>query len=91
MDGVEKMVGRVLIDFSDDASAGAFPHVAIEVAAEVEFLAHGEFFGEADDASVAADEQRFGGFGLCAAVERDPGGFQGHAKADAVALPETIG
>ena len=91
MDGVEKMIGRILIDFGDDASAGGFPHVAIEVAAEVEFLAHGKFFGEADDAAIAADEQRFGGFGDSAAVRRDPRCFQGHAEADAVALPETIG
>jgi len=91
MDGVEKMIGRVLIDFGDDAGPGAFPHVAIEVAAEVEFLSHGEFFSEADNAAIAADEQRFGGFGESAAVGRDPGSFQGHAEADAVALPETIG
>ena len=91
MDGVKKMIGRVLIDFGDDASAGAFPHIAFEVAAEVEFLAHGQFFGEADNAAIAADEQRFGGFGESAAVGRDPGSFQGHAEADAVALPESIG
>ncbi len=85
------MIGRVLIDFGDDASAGAFPHVALEIAAEVEILAHGKFFGEADDAAVAADEQRFGGCGLRTAVGSDPGSFQGHAEADAVTLPETIG
>ena len=85
------MIGRVLIDFGDDAGACVFPHVAIEVASEVEFLAHGKLFGKTDDAAISADEQRFGGFGLGAAVGRDPGSLQGHAEADAVALPETIG
>src|SRR6266404_2062571 len=87
VDGIKKMIGRVLIDFGDDASAGAFPHVALEIAAEVEILAHGKFFGEADDAAVAADEQRFGSCGLRTAVGSDPGSFQGHAEADAVTLP----
>jgi len=91
MDGVEKIVGRVLIDFGDDASARAFPDIAIEVAAEVEFHASRELFGEAKDAAIAADEQGFGGFGDSASVGRDPGSFHGHAEADAVTLPETIG
>ena len=91
MDGVEKSVRGVLIDFGDDASASVFPDVAVDVAAEVEFLTHGKLFGETENAAIAADEQSFGGFGESAAVGRDPGSFQGHAEADAVALPETIG
>ncbi len=91
MNCVKKMIGRILIDFGDDAGASAFPDVAIEVTAEVEFLSHGEFFGEAEDAAIAADEHGFGSFGEGATVGRDPGSFHGHAEADAVTLPETIG
>ncbi len=47
MDGVEEVIGRVLVDFGDDAGAGVFPVVAFKVAAEMELLAHGKFFGEA--------------------------------------------
>ena len=90
MDGVEKSVRRVLIDFGDDASASALPDVALEVAAEVELHAGGEPFGEADDAAIAADKQSLGGLGDGATVVRDPGSLHGHAEADAVALPETI-
>jgi hypothetical protein len=91
MNGVKEMVGRVLIDFSDDAGASAFPDVALEIAAEVKFLGDRKFFGEADDAAVAADEESFGGFGESAAVGRDPGSFQGHTEADAVTLAKAIG
>ena len=72
MNGIEEMIGRVLVDFGDDAGATGFPIVAFEMAAQVEFLTHGEFFGEADDAAIAADKQGFGGFPKGLAVERDP-------------------
>ena len=91
MNGIEKSVGRILIDFGDDAGASAFPDVAIEVAAKVELHAGGKLFGEAEDAAIAADQQGFGGFGGGAALRSDPRSFHGHAEADAVALPETIG
>ena len=91
MNGVEEMIGRVLVDFGDDAGTGAFPHVAIEMAAEVELVASGKFFGQAEDAAIAADEQGFGGLRESAAVERDPRSLHGHAEADAVTLPKTIG
>jgi hypothetical protein len=91
MDGVKEIVGRVLVDFGDDASAGVLPVVAIEMAAEVKFLAHGKFIREAEDAAIAADEQGFGGLRESGAFERDPGGFHGHAEADAVTLAKTIG
>src|SRR2546429_3481751 len=45
MNGVKEVIGRVLVDFGDDAGAGVFPGVSFEVAAQVELLAHGEFFG----------------------------------------------
>ena len=91
MDGVEKVVGRVLVDFGDDAGAGVFPVVAVEVAAEVEFLAHGKSFGEAEDAAIAADEQSFGVLREGGAIERDPRCLDGHAESHAVTLPESIG
>src|SRR5713101_10046894 len=61
VDGVNKVVRRVLVDFRDDAGAGALPVVAILVAAEVQLLAGGKFFVQAHDAAIAADEQCFGG------------------------------
>ena len=45
MDGVEKVIGWILVDFGDDAGAGVFPEVAIEMTAEVELVAHGKFLG----------------------------------------------
>ena len=91
MDGVEEMIGRVLVDFGDDAGASIFPNVAIEMAAEVELVAHGKFFSQAQDAAIAADEHGFGSLRESLAVERNPRSFHGHAEADAVTLPETIG
>jgi hypothetical protein len=91
MNGVEESVGRVLIDFGDDASAGGFPDVAIDVAAEVEFHAGRELFGEAEDAAIAADEQGFGGFREGVALVRDPRSLHRHAEADTVTLPKSIG
>jgi hypothetical protein len=90
MNGVEEMIGRVLVDFSDDAGASVFPDVAIKVAAEVELLAGGKFFGEAQDAAIAADEHSFGGLRESPAIERDPRSLHGHAEADAVALPKSV-
>src|SRR5947207_3233956 len=60
MDGVEKVVRRVLVDFGDDAGAGVFPLVAIEAAAEVELLAHGTLLRQAEHAAITAGEQGFG-------------------------------
>src|SRR5437879_615942 len=45
MNGVKEMIGRVLVNFSDDAGAGVFPEFALEMAAEMDFLAHGKLFG----------------------------------------------
>jgi hypothetical protein len=91
MNGVEEVVGRVLVDFGDDAGASVFPGVAVEAAAEVELLAHRELFCEAEDAAIAADEQGFGRVRQCLASGRDPGGLHGDTEADAVTLPESIG
>jgi hypothetical protein len=91
MNGVEKMVGRVLVDFGDDAGASVFPEVAIEMTAEMELVAHGKLFGEAQDSAIAADEHGFGGLRERLAVERDPRSLHGHTEADAVTLAETIG
>jgi hypothetical protein len=89
--GVEEVVGRVLVDFGDDAGAGAFPHVAIEMAAEVELMTGGKLFGKAQDAAIAADKHGFGGLRESAAVERNPRSLHGHTEADAVTLPKAIG
>ena len=89
VDGVEEAVG-LLVDFSDDAGAGAFPLVAFALAAEVEFLAHGQLIGEAKDAAVAADEQSLGGLFVGRASAGDPGCLDGHAEADAVTLAKAI-
>jgi len=91
MDGVEEVIGRVLVDFGDDACAGVFPEFALEIAAEVELLTHGKLFGEAEDAAIAADEHGFGGLRDGLAAGRDPGSFHGHAEADAVTLAEAVG
>jgi hypothetical protein len=90
MNGVKEIVGRILVDFGYDAGASVFPMIAFEAAAEVEFLADGEFFGEAEDAAVAADEQSFGGLREHGAFWRGPGGLDGHTEADAVTLAEAV-
>ena len=91
VDGVEEVIGRVLVDFGDDAGAGVFPVVAFEIAAEVKLLAHGKFFGEAEDAAIAADEESFGVLGDRDAGGGDPAGFDGHAEAHAIALAKSVG
>ncbi len=68
MDGVEEMIGRILVDFGEDAGASVFPIIAVKIAAEVEFLAGVELFGEAEDAAIAADEH-----GFCSLCERGAG------------------
>lgn len=90
VDGVKESIG-LLVDFGDNACTGAFPDVAVLVAAEMEFLAGGEFFGEAQNAAIPADEQGFGGLLESGACGRGPGGFHGHAEADTVTLAESIG
>src|SRR5229473_898014 len=60
VDGVNKVMRWVLVDFGDDARASALPVVAILVAAEVQLLAGGKFFVQAHDAAIAADEQCLG-------------------------------
>src|SRR5260370_26474527 len=57
VNGIEKVVRRVLVDLGDHAGAGFFPVVAIEVAAEMELLAPREFLREAKNTAVAASEQ----------------------------------
>jgi len=58
MNGVKEVIGRVLVNFGDGAGAGLFPVVAFAAAAQVELLAHGKFFGQAETPPLAADEQR---------------------------------
>jgi len=53
MNGVKEVIGRVLVDFGDDAGAGALPVIAFEIAAQVELLAHREFLGQTEDAAIA--------------------------------------
>jgi len=91
MNGVEEVIGRVLIDFCDDAGAGVFPVVAFKTAAQVQLLAHGKFFSEAENAAIAADEQSFGILGEGDASAGDPGCLNGHAELHAVTLAESIG
>jgi hypothetical protein len=91
MNGIEKMIGRVLVNFRDHAGASVFPEFAFKAAAEVELLAHGKFFREAEDAAIAADEHGFGHLSDRVALRRDPGGFHGHAEADAVTLAKAVG
>ena len=90
MNGVDKAF-EVLIDFGDDARAGIFPVIAFEAAAEVKLLAGFEFLVDAQDAAVAADQQRFSGLRKGGAGGSGPRSFQGHAEADAVTLPEAVG
>jgi hypothetical protein len=91
MNGIEEMIGRILVDFGDDAGAGVLPSVAFEIAAQVKLLAHEKFFGQAEDAAIAADEESFGGLREGDAGRSDQGHLQGHAETHAVALPESIG
>jgi len=91
MNGVKEVIRRVLVDFGDDAGAGLLPVVAFEVAAQVEFLAHGKFFGQAEDAAIAADEQSLGVVRDGDASRREPRYLDGHAESHAVALTESIG
>jgi len=86
MNGVKEVIGRVLVDFGDDTGAGLLPVVAFEVAAQVEFLAHGKFFGQAEDAAIAADEQRLGVVRDGDASRREPRYLDGHAESHAVAF-----
>jgi hypothetical protein len=65
--------------------------IAVQVAAEVEFLASGDAFGEAEDAAVAADEKCFSRLGNGSAVRGDPRCLDGHAEAHAVTLSQAIG
>jgi len=90
VDGVEEVIGRVLVDFCDNAGAGAFRVVAVESAAKVKLLARGKFFREAKDAAIAADEQSFGVLLDSVTSGRDPGGLDGHAESHAVTLPESV-
>jgi hypothetical protein len=82
---------RFLVDFGDDARAGALEIVAFSLAAQVEFLTHGDFFGEAQNAAVAADEQSFRGLLERGAGTGDPGCLDGHAEGHAVTLAEAVG
>ena len=91
VNGVEKVIGRVLVNFGDDTGASVFPEFAFEVAAEVELLAHGKLFREAKNAAITADEHGFGDLGDGLPIGRDPGSFHGHAEADAVTLAEAVG
>ncbi len=91
MNGVEEVIGRVLVDFGDDAGAGVLPVIAFEMAAQVELLAGGKFIGQAKNAAIAADEQGFGVLRDGEAGGRDPRCLDGHAESHAVTLPESIG
>ncbi len=91
MNGVKEVIGRVLVDFGDDAGAGALPVIAFEIAAQVELLAHREFLGQTEDAAIAADEQGFGVLREGDASGREPRRLDGHAESHAVTLPESIG
>jgi hypothetical protein len=90
MDGVEVTVGFV-VDFGDDAGASGLPLIGFELAAEVEFLASGDAFGETEDAAVAADEQSFSRLRNGSAGAGDPRCLDGHAEAHAVTLSQAIG
>src|SRR5713101_1982142 len=91
VNGVEEVIGGILVDFGDHARASVFPMIAFEIAAEVELLAGGKFFGEAEDAAIAADEQGFRRLRESGPGGRNPRSLHGHAEADAVTLPESIG
>ncbi len=90
MNGVEEVVRRVLVDFGDDAGAGVFPLIAIEAAAEVKLLTHGEFLGQAENTAIAADEQGFGVLRDGGAGAGDPRCLNGHAESYAVTLAEAV-
>jgi hypothetical protein len=85
MDGVEEAFG-VLVNFSDDAGAGGLDVVTFELAFKSKFLVLKEFFLEAKDAAVAADEEGLRHLFDGDAAGAKPGGFDRHAKGDAVAL-----
>src|SRR5882672_7150220 len=57
----------------------------------MEFLTHGEFFGEAQDAAVTADEQSLRGLPERGAATGDPRCLDRHAESHAVALAEAVG
>jgi hypothetical protein len=90
VNSVKEVVGRVLVDFGDDASTGVLPLVAIEAAAEVELLAHRKLFGQAEDSAVAAYEQGFGVLRDGGAGAGDPRCLDRHAESYAVTLAEAV-
>ena len=81
----------VAIEFGEDAGTRGFPAVGVGEAAKREFLPGGDFFCEAKDAAVAADEQGLRGLIVCLARCVDPGGVDGKAQADAIAFAKTFG
>ena len=89
MNRVEEAIG-FLVDFGDDARARALPLVALALAAQMEFLTHGEFFGEAQDAAVAADEQSLRGLFERGTAASDPRCLDGQAESHAVTLAEAV-
>src|SRR6266403_1386048 len=80
-----------MVDFGDDARTRALPLVALALAAQMEFLTHGELFGEAQDAAVAADEQSLRCLLERGAAACDPRCLDGHAERHAVTLAEAVG
>ena len=89
-DGVEEAFG-LAVDLGDDFGARGSHGVAFERALQSQFLAGEEFFLETNDAAVAADEQRFGGFLHGDSVVAEPGGFHLEAQAYAIALTDSFG
>ncbi len=85
MNGVEEAF-RFPVNFGDDAGAGGLDLVAFELAFEGKFLILKKFFREAEDAAVAADEEGLRHLLDGNATGAKPGGFDGHAKGNAVAL-----
>ena len=90
VNGVEEAI-RFLVDFGDDPRTRALPFVALTLATQVEFLTHGNFLGEAQDAAIAADEQSFRDLFERGAAAGHPGCLDGHADGHAVTLAEAVG
>ena len=90
VNSVEEVVGRVLVDFGNDAGAGVFPLVTIKAASEVELLAHRKLFCQAEDAAIAAYKQSFGVLRDGGAGAGNPRCLDGHAESYAVTLAESV-
>src|SRR5271165_4821008 len=88
-DGVEKPL-RLLVDLRDDPYTRSLPTVAVSLATQGYLLARKEFFGQPNNRTVAAHQERFRGLLDLEPAVACPRSFHGHTKAHTVALPKSF-